>query len=86
VAQFGRVALATRSAALSGSHNKAPGFAGGYLLDYDLTDPVLRTASLVNAGTKYVGEDYIRGSFYSPTTRPPAESGYSSQRATSVAR
>ena len=32
MAQFGRVALATCSAALSGSHIKAPGFAGGYLL------------------------------------------------------
>ena len=31
MAQLGRVALATRSAALSGSHIKAPGFAGGYL-------------------------------------------------------
>ena len=32
MAQLGRAALAARSAALSGSHIKAPGFAGGYLL------------------------------------------------------
>ena len=32
MAQLVRAALATRSAALSGSHIKAPGFAGGYLL------------------------------------------------------
>ena len=31
MAQLVRAALATRSAALSGSHIKAPGFAGGYL-------------------------------------------------------
>ena len=39
MAQFGRVALATRSAALSGSHIKAPGFAGGYLLKHPRNPP-----------------------------------------------
>ena len=41
MAQFIRAALATRSAALSGSHIKAPGFAGGYLL---IAPAVLRFA------------------------------------------
>lgn len=35
------------------------------LYDYDLANPVLHTASLLNAGAIYNGEDYIRAQFIS---------------------